>query len=333
MTARTVAVALLLVFAGCSAAVPEVPDEATPAPEWTGDPDNPWRQAELVVAVENNRSRDMRPLVREALDYWEANSERYAGYPLEYELDPDAEDPDLVIAFLDRVRECGPEDHTAGCAPVLTQPGQIRRPVRVTVRHGLSDESTVQVLEHELGHTLGLTHDDEPREIMQATSDITTLPQPDATERALPWDSPDLSVYVDLSNVDPSEREATRAQIDHALDYFDRGAGGTVPENVTFTITDDRAAADVVIAFDGATCETDRGSCGSLKGRDPDGDGALETYTRLDVRLVNLDTEAVAWHVGRWLGRGFGFDEESDFPEPLRSDASFEERRSDWWTG
>lgn len=331
MTVRTVAVALLLVCAGCTSSVPGIRDDSSPATEWTGDPDNPWRESELVVAVENNRSRNVTSLVQEALSYWENHSERYAGYPVRYRLDPNAEQPDIVISFVDRVGECGPEEHTAGCAPVLTEPGQITRPVRVTIRHGFSEESTVAVIKHELGHTIGLTHADEPQSVMRATSNVTTLPQPDATERALPWDSPELSVYLDLSDVPASEREATRTQIHHALKYFERGADGTVPENVTFVLTDDRTAADVVVSFDPTECQTDRGSCGSLQGRDPDGDGALETYTRLDIRLVNLDTDVVAWHVGRWLGRGFGFDEESDFPDPLTGDTSYEERRSEWW--
>lgn len=331
MAARTIVVLVLVVSAGCIGSLPRSVDEWTPGTGWDGDPDNPWRESELVVAVENDRERNVLPLVREALSYWETNSERYAGYPIEYTIDPDAETPDLIVSFVDRVGECGPEEHTAGCAPVLTSAGQVQRPVRVTVRHGFSEESTVRVLSHELGHTLGLTHDDEPQDIMRATSNLTTLPQPDATERALPWDSPELSVFVDLSNVPADERDATRAQIDNTLEYFDRGAAGTVPENVTFADADDRATADVVIAFDRATNESERGSRGSLQGRDPDGDGALETYTRLDIRLVGLDTDAVAWHVGRWMGRGFGFDEESDYPKPLRSNVSYEDRRSRWW--
>lgn len=331
MTVRTVVVALLVFAAGCMAAVPGLSQDGTPGDRWSGDPDNPWRESELVVAVENDRSRDVVPLVGEALEYWETNSERYAGYPISYELDPDAEDPDIVISFVDRVGECGPEEHTAGCAPVLTEPSQVRRPVQITIRHGFSNRSTVAVIEHEVGHTLGLTHRDEPRSVMRAKTNLTTLPRPDATERAVPWDSPELTVYLDLSNVASSERAETKSQIFHALNYFDRGADGTVPENVTFFLTDNRTAADVVISFDGAACTTDSGSCGWLQGHDPDGDGELETYSRLEVRLVNLDTEVVGWHVGRWLGRGFGFDEEADYPPVLEEDTSPEERRSAWW--
>jgi hypothetical protein len=69
-----------------------------------------------------------------------------------------------------------------------------------------------------------------------------------------------------------------------------------------------------------------------VTGTDPDGDGALERYTRLEIVVVGLDTEAVGWHVGRWLGVGFGLDADASFPPPLRENATYEDRRSEWWT-
>ena len=204
--------AILLVFvvvlSGCSTSYAE-------NPVWTGDEDNHWREETLTVAVETpaNSTRDYEPMVAEALDYWEANSEEYAGFSIRYDLAPDAENPDLVVAFVPTIEDCGEEGHTAGCAPVLTSPTQVDRPVRVRVRTDFSDESTVQVLKHELGHTLGLSHDDEPQSVMAAKSQLTTPPQPDATERALPWQDSDLSVYVDDSNVSAADRDETEYQV------------------------------------------------------------------------------------------------------------------------
>jgi hypothetical protein len=294
---------------------------------WTGDQDNPWRETEITVAIEGDTGQA--PQVREALDYWEKNSERYAGYPLQYELAPDAESPDMVVAFVERIDGCGIENDTAGCAPVLNSPFLVDRPVRVRVRTGFSDESTVRVLKHELGHTLGLNHSDDPREIMASHSILTTPPQPNATERALPWADPELTVHVDYGDRD--DRDTLDRQVREALDYYDRGADGTVPENVSFRRVDDPDAADVEISFVASDdCTRGTGSCGSVQGDDPDGDGALETYTTLTSTLVDIDADAAGWHVAYWLGFGFGFDEDSDYPPRLR-DASYEERRSDWW--
>jgi hypothetical protein len=327
--------AFFLVLSGCQGAVqpPTGTDSASPTPGWEGAADNPWKQAELTVAIETEGDRDYRPLVRAALDYWEEHSERYAGYPLSYRLDPDADDPDLVVAFVPDVTDCGNEKHAAGCAPVLTSSNQIDRPERVRIRTGLSDASTVSVLKHEFGHTLGLVHGDAPTDVMQARSNLTTTPQPDAAEREVPWANDTLRVFVDYDGVPSRDRDVAREQVREALDYYDRGADGTVSERVSFVPTSNRTAADVVVNFDPDACGPGNVSCGKLFWIDPDGDGAPETYTRLEVTVDgdDLDAEAYGWHVARWLGSGFAFEREEDFPPALRQSASYRERRSDWW--
>lgn len=332
MRYRAVVVAVVLLLAGCSSVLdPGGWPSQTEA--WTGDEDNHFRQERLTVGVEAppGDDRDYRPLVREALDYWEANAERYAGFPIRYDLAPDAADPDVTVRFVTGIDDCGSETHTAGCAPIIDRPAQVNRPVQVRVRTNFSDDSTVQVLKHEFGHTLGLHHDDDPQSVMQPRSLLTTLPQRNATDRAMPWADPGLSVYVDDSNVSAREREETERQVAGALGYFADGADGTVPDNVSFTRTDDRSAADVVVVFaDSAPCTTGGGSCGELQGLDPDGDGELETYTRLRIVVAGVDAEARGWHVGFWLARGFGLTDD-ELPEPLASDDS-RVRRSDWWT-
>lgn len=330
MRHRVVLVAVVLVLAGCAA--PFAPWNGTTDAQWTGDPDNHFREETLTVAIEDaaGTDRDFRPMVADALGYWERNAERYAGFPVAYELDPDAANPDVTVRFVADVADCGSEPHTAGCAPILERPGQVNRPVVVRVRANFSANSTTQVLKHELGHTLGLHHDDEPREIMRHRALLTTLPQRNATDRVMPWDDPELSVHVDHSNVSAGERDETRRQVDAALGYFADGAEGTVPDNVSFTRTDDPTAADVRIVFgDSAPCTPGAGSCGALNGRDPDGDGALETYTHLRITVAGVDTEARGWHVGYWLGRGFGLTDE-ELPPPLRTDDP-NVRRAEWW--
>jgi hypothetical protein len=67
-----------------------------------------------------------------------------------------------------------------------------------------------------------------------------------------------------------------------------------------------------------------------VRGADPDGVGALERYAELRITLSDVGTDAVGWHVGYWLGYGFGFEADADWPAPFR-DASYDDRRSEWW--
>ena len=337
-----VLVALLLLLAGCSMPTVDVsPTTATPdsqakaggspAPQVAAPSRNPWPTDELVVALDvpAGDDRDYAPLVRRALGYWEERSRRYAGYDIGYRFAPNATDPDVIVSFVPEVENCDNISEAAGCAPYVTPKTRIPDPAMVQIRTGLSNESTALVLKHELGHTIGLDHGDRPKRVMAANTALTTLPQPNATERALAWADEELSVFVDYGNA--SDDAAVRRQVRHALDYYDRGAGGTVPDNVSFTTTDDRANADVVVEFPGdSPCTAGSGSCGYRFGHDLDGDGALETYNRLRITATGIGPRAVGWHVAYWLGYGFGFDENGDWPAPLR-DATEAERRGAWW--
>ena len=334
MDERTVAVviAVSLALSGCVGGAEPV----ALGQGWDGDPDNHWGEPVLAVSYEApDDGRDYGPLLERALRYWSEHGERYAGYDVVLRRAAPGERADVRVRFVETVGDCGAYggEDAAGCAPVIDGDARVDRPVDVEVRAGLSDESTVRVLKHELGHTLGLTHDDDPA-VMRSRIGITTLPRPNATERAVPWRGDDLVVYTDLEGAPADDRDAVERQVGAALHYYMDGAGGTVPSNVTFYRGDSPEDADVVVTYAGADaedCRATSGSCGTVTGEDLDGDGALEYHDRLEVVLVDLEPAAVGWHVGRWLGAGFGHDEEGDYPDPLRRSADYDDRRSDWW--
>ncbi|WP_136716759.1 matrixin family metalloprotease [Halorientalis salina] len=325
---RSVALAALVVLAGCSLPVPPLgsPDESAAV--------DPWSETTFVVGLDagtdDSRSKYVAAL-RNATDYWEANADQYLGHPVTFRVDPDAEDPDLVVRPVERIDECGTDDHAAGCAPLLSDLRTQDDPVEVRIKRGFDRNSTRLVLRHEFGHVLGLGHTDDPQSVMRAETVLASTPQPNASERPVPWDDPTLSVYVDDDTLSADERRAVDDQIGHAIDYYNDGGERTVPDNVTFARTTDRDTADIVVSFpDSSPCGESPSSCAEIVGVDSDRDGAHERYTRADIYVVGLSTEATGWHVGRWFGGALGSDDRADLPPAFR-DATFEERRSDWW--
>ncbi|ELZ97437.1 Matrixin [Haloferax mediterranei ATCC 33500] len=268
--------------------------------------------------------------MNEATTFWEANDARYLGSEIDYEVDADARNPDLVVRFSDDIPECSGQVDAVGCAPYITDERQIDRPMTAHIRTGFSDDSTAEIIEHELGHTLGLAHGDEPAELMDATGMVYTLPRTNATEKAFPWADSHFTVYMNDSGA--ADPDAAREQVHHAFDYYDDDAPG-MPDNLTFTYVDDPEKADIrlhVSFGETSPCAAGADSFAAASGYDPDGDKALETYDTLGIVLVDLDSDAVGWHVGYWTAHYLGAEDDEDKPEPFRN-ATYSDRRSEWW--
>lgn len=327
----------LVLLAGClgglgPAADPARTGTAEPATATDASADggtaatNPWGTEPVVVGVRPSDDATYVATVRNATAYWERVDERYLGFPVEYEVRPDASDPDVVVSFVAELPACEGAADAAGCAP-LVRDRVDDRPAMAYVRTGFAPASRLLVTKHELGHTLGLDHDDPPADVMAAESVLYTRPQPNATERAFPWADAEFVVAVNASGAD--DPAGAREQVGHALDYYERGPEG-VPANVTFVRASD-APPEVIVRVGEGGCEAPGpGSCVRTRGTDPDGDGAIEEYTGLTVVVDGVETAAVGWHVGYWLAHGLGMEADAEKPPPFRA-ATREERRSRWW--
>lgn len=178
------------------------PPTATPTSTASPNPDlsddNPFGQRVVPVRVNDtvDDGRNTTRLVQRAIEYWNPRIERHTPFDYRFELADDPADARVEVRYVENIDSCG-RDHderTVGCAPLLeegrTAPDVVVAEIEV---HG-ANSAVTGTIQHELGHILGLRHDDEPLVVMGFQ---TEAPVKDASDRAVPWFRNDLSVYID----------------------------------------------------------------------------------------------------------------------------------------
>jgi len=291
---------------------------------------NPWDAEDVVVAVDTGSSadRDYVQAVSNAVAYWNRNANRYGQYAPRFVVRPDAKDPDVVVRFGPTV-VCNGETGWLGCAPVLNATDDTDSPTVVQINTRYDDDTINRTVKHEFGHLLGIRHGEEPMPLMEPAQKTQALTQPNVTERENPWQDDRIEVYVDYGDMSRQRRAATRSQIGYALTYYDEGAEGSVSENVTFVETDAPGEAEIYILFmDDPWCRNGAGSCGDTVGVDADGDESVEYHTETRIAISNVQTDAVGWHVGYWIGDAMGASSRSELPPAFRRGAN---RTGEWW--
>jgi len=307
----------------------------TPTPTPTPlPPQNPWRKETVTVGVNDSATADRSysTWVFEAIKYWNSDGKSYATYPVELRFDPDAENPDIEIRFIPEIPECGLIDGgtTIGCAPTLNTDSTPADPEIVEVRSDMVAESTRKTVIHELGHVLGIEHNQPPYTYMNEITDPTYYNKTDATDRVHPWHTDEITVAYNLSEIPAYERANTLEQLGRALDYYNEGADGFTPENVTFRLIENETTADIWIKVDDDPYQGDHASIGEVYGINIDDDEYLEYYTSYDIYIDGILTERRGWHAGFWIANALGEDDETQFPPPFRNTDSADDREN-WW--
>lgn len=339
---RAVAIAVMIILAGCGGgatstdtaaptqtqtSTPTATPTATPAPP----PDNPYESDPVIVGIENPTNRSYAPLVREAIEYWQTDASEYREYSANYSIQPDAPAPDLTIRFVDEIYSCGQElgNNILGCAPYpdgISQYGGNE----VLIERGdnggnYTDASLLSTIKHEFGHLYGVEHGEQPMPLMDEASVANLTAQPNATERAIPWQYDTLQIYVDEESFASSTQDELDRQVNNTLAWFNEGKG-TTPEGLTIEQTQDRTEADIIVTS-GSVSEGYLSRVEGIYGRDTDNDGALEYYSNATFIIdPQVDAHDFGWHIGFLMEYVVNPDKRS---EPF-TDPEGGERR-DWW--
>lgn len=153
---------LSAVVGGCSDVVPQSEQPVT----------HPFADATVSVRVDDasGGTHDLEDIARESLAFWNENHTEFLDFAVAFELGA-GDDADVVLTFADDPEGCEavPEfsEGILGCAPLLRAGTRAPSPVVVRVVAAERPRWSVMVTtQHEVGHVLGLNHDDEPRDIM-----------------------------------------------------------------------------------------------------------------------------------------------------------------------
>ncbi len=147
---------------------------------------HPFADRTVTVRVddESETPHDVHAVARDALEYWTEHAAVYAGFAVDFDVvsggvpapgsdfDSDSNpDPDVRLRFVDQPDDCrGVENYSErvlGCAPLLRPGYRLPSTVEAIVVAASRPVGKIGITtKHELGHLLGLGHDDEPQEIM-----------------------------------------------------------------------------------------------------------------------------------------------------------------------
>ena len=122
------------------------------------------------IVSASDTDHDLERNARESLDYWEEHSMEYVDFAVEFAV-VDDESPDISIEYVDEPSRCAAvenySDRVLGCAPIIRPGRRFRGTATAIVVAGARPFGKIKITtKHELGHILGLGHDDEPQEIM-----------------------------------------------------------------------------------------------------------------------------------------------------------------------
>jgi len=270
-----------------------------------GHPDNPPQDPDTLagtpldeidelhvpVAIEHGpEARDITDITLDALSFWEDNAKTYAGFDIRYTRV--TEDAYLTIDLAQTVTTCGIHSGDInGCADLPEE--ELPAALQATVETSLTDRAVFWTAVHELGHTLGLTHDDAPQYYMDERR-----PEPwerDRTDVSFGFDAPTGDILAGLRWL-AENTDSVRGEFQES----------------------ETPAAGILVDVAPDACEDPFAACTEWG----------ETYSdQVIIRLdQDLDAAVRDWHVAHLVATLAG-----EVPGVLDADTPYEVRSSDWW--
>lgn len=328
----------LVVMAGCFTSLGTDDDTSpseTPGVNNTTDvdsaPTNPWGKETLTVSVDqpSDSWRNITPLVAETIAYWEPRDEDYGSYQIDFDLRPNASEPDVRVRYVEDITECGSpnRDGGAGFAPVITNATPPEPPETICVRQGYTDDSTHHILKHEFGHLLGIGHGQPPEQLMSTDYEYVQIPRPGSAVRSMAPTGESVTIYADRSEIFARRDYVAQRQLEHVIEYFERKPGLVGESTLNITMAADEEQADVVLTFPSQSpCNNDlSGSCAVLE-------TGVDGTSRLRAHITTTHEDTYGWHAGFWLAIALGAATHEELPAPFRN-ATIDDRHSNWWEG
>lgn len=268
-----------------------------------------------------------------SIAYWNDNIDEYSSFEGRFVFRPNASDPDILVIY-ERQVVCSGNETAIGCAPIYRGDDTVtNQPSTIKIESGYIKSNTTQTIKHEFGHVLGIEHNTEPMPLMAPSADVTHQSIQDAHDRSNPWYTRNLSIYIEYNKGwYDNEKERYKKELQHAVDYYDEGAKGHVPTNISFAWTRNRSEAEILFRFPNDPPCGEPGedvSCFSQFGHDLDTDPAHEYHVNATISITDIPEDRVAWHAGYWLGFAMGSANVSDLPPPF--DEPQDDPHEEWW--
>lgn len=288
---------------------------------------NPWQDQNISITVSGvpHESSDYyEEKLRKGIGYWsDRRISKYTNYQLSFEFHPSSspDGSDIHIRLVDEIDQCGLEVSLTshlGCADYLSADDRVDTASVRIVKDQIAIEFR-NTVSHELGHVLGLGHEDRPYWLMSTKN--RTKPETNAIDRENPWNhSRNIRISVKDTVQNASE---IRNRIQAAADFYNRNSDRYLPEDMRITVVKDWRNSDIVFQDEApgirATVDLRPTSRPYVSGLDYDRDDEYEKYTGVRVQLSYIETMDLEYHTGHWIGYFSGVSK-TDLPGRYRSE-------------